>query len=531
MNSNFILILLAHQLLINFAFVHTNGDTTFVDNSSHVNSFNQNALNEPYCITTPQKLNFCSKWGSFMRMPNLVGHKTTNELIDAMSSSLFPIHELTNVQCKASEQLKLLVCATMSPICLDLIIPPCRHLCMTAKSSCRLALQREHIEWPKFLDCRKFPRGPENCIGRQPPLLINESVTNQDVVHHGFNRNVTSIKRRRKDKKDGKLTTNGTQITTIENLSTDQTVISSIDFSTITPTTEQPSTTITTDLPSSTTLSTDATQTITMKTTTTTASSLSSTTAAVKQTNGQVVTDLSQVDYSSMPISVTDDLMQLLCSTSPEWLIKTKLTDYQLLTAVKKRELKIRNYRQIFGYLVNKDVNNQQNNTITSNSRTTNSSSKLIPASFYLTLSETTVFVTAMGSTLYTQPLTDALSRVGKSQTSAELRSSGRYYLISGLGSANTTKSASVFVVLPNSRTPVVDSDSRGNFDIIKTYREFKLKGSNVCQQRQISSTPSEFLITTTTDGTTINTSTANGDQATTTAKAGRPRKHKKKTS
>ena len=46
----------------------------------------------------------------------------------------------------------------------------------------------------------------------------------------------------------------------------------------------------------------------------------------------------------------TDDAVRLLCLQSPDWLIKAKLTDARLMAAARKKILKIRAYRPIFGF-------------------------------------------------------------------------------------------------------------------------------------------------------------------------------------
>lgn len=450
-----------------------------------------------FCIPTPPNLAFCSidlGWTPTMRLPNLMGQRSPNELADAITMT--SINEMINVRCKASNQLKLLLCTTMSPICLDTIIQPCRHLCIIAKSSCRAALLRQGIEWPKFLDCRRFPRGQDNCIMRQPELVANEPlVQNQNLTRPSTTRQPT--KRRRKGKKESKIkttttTASPTTITTISTTTSPATTLAAtIEMQTLEPmtasatpldviqTTSTPLTTTTMVLEMSSTAVPAQTSSTTQETTTTTKER----TAISKQLDAeQVITDISQIDYSSMPINVTDDLTQLLCSTSPDWLIKTKLTDNQLMAAVRRRKLKIRSYRSIFGSVAaasNRDSNGN-NTTSTINGRT---SSKTSPLSLNLSLSESTVFVTAMGSTLYTQPLTNALSKAGEHQTHAELRSPGRIYLISGTSSSNTSKLASVFVVWPSTKI-TNEADSRGNFEIVKTYRNFKLRGLSVCQHQ-----------------------------------------------
>lgn len=453
------------------------------------NSTNYKIRRPSHCISRPQNLSFCSKelgWAENMALPNLLGHKSSIEL-NEMLLTMPSLETISNVNCKESQQLKLLICSIMSPICIDMAILPCRSLCTTVRTSCEPSFRNLGLEWPKFLDCRKFTsRSRENCITKQPLVEITGPDVTGTTNHttNSKNLNVTSsrpnAKRRRKDKKNRRLTTTtfapstfASSVTNYEEQTQDHNLLPTGESS-MTPTSS-----IGKDVSMETTTGSAivATPTTTDPTTTT----VSPTTPLQEETfetTHETAGDHSSVrqeQSSSMPVNVTDDLTQLLCSTSPDWLIKTKLTDGQLMNAVRRRKLKVRSYLQIFGLTsVNKDG---ASNLLARPTRSKTNSSNL-----YLSISNTTIFVAAMGANIYTQPISEALPRTTDSPaTSPASMKSVRYYLIAGSESSDDTKPTSVFVVWPSGKTIASDPSSQGSVNIIKAYREFKRKKSKVC--------------------------------------------------
>ena len=479
-----------------------------------------------HCIQTPKSLSFCSSsfgWASNMRLPNQLGHRSASELENAILSQQ-PISTLLNsfkneskLDCKI-EHVKLMLCTIIAPPCLGVNLKPCGQLCLTARGSCKHVLHSVGVEWPKFFDCKKFPRQRSDniCIRQQPALHSLETVRNSSSEILDKSASQTEVclqreattttatplaststkriktKRRRKDKTSNKkrYDANATTTTTTSSLSPYSTTLftSPVAVDLSEPTTATPSTTVSEKV---------AVTTEMLQATTTVAPSSAKPSEPLAKkkilsgTSGHIVTDRPEVDYSSMPINVIDDLTQLLCSNSPDWLIKAKLTDNQLVMAVKRRKIKIRSYRQIFDRLVSSEQALNVTDTPTINSRSNSSSisssgRRGIATNLHLTLPNSTVFVTAIGSTMYAQPLTEALSRASESQSHSSnqhTKSTGRTYLISGSGGSNSTgnKLTSVFVVWPGSRSNI-DPKSRANLNIIKTYRDFKLRGFNVCQ-------------------------------------------------
>lgn len=511
---------------------------------------------QSYCIQRPVSLNFCGStldYGDYMRLPNLIGHKNENELSEIYSL----MQNLSKVQCEAMSQLKLVLCSLLSPVCLDTYILPCRQSCLLAKSSCRQSMDQKGLRWPSFLDCRRLPASHGNCVGRTLAVVFTNNSTNFDTITENINlrnRTTATNKRRRKMKKvrpSNRTVTTAATATTTTTTTTSAPAASKADSGgdyslhnilttppeiiTSSPTLGSTTPAINNDISVTNTAtvqaynnypttsgaqddslthesfttvsSTDSLSTVAPKVSVTESSSpiatialtLPSTTRTTTTTTTPNVNPMNHhEDYSSMPINITNDLTQLICSTSPEWLIKTKLTDNQLQSATQTRDLRVRVYRQVFGSFSSYDIKN--------NSRPYESQSNKLPVpilarnndtvrgrtnitNLNLTLSNTTMFITAIGPTLYNQPLSNALvSKDRGSSNQADQSHShktGRYYLISGTGQGpNSPKLANVFIIWPNIHRGIAsDLDSRANRQILKTYRKFKISGLKVCDR------------------------------------------------
>ncbi|XP_063847406.1 frizzled-1-like [Scylla paramamosain] len=95
-------------------------------------------------------------------MPNLLNHHTQEEA----GMEVHQFFPLVRVQC--SPDLQLFLCSVYVPVCtiLDRPLPPCRHLCLSAKDGCEDLMNKFGFQWPESLDCNKFPAGPnEPCVG------------------------------------------------------------------------------------------------------------------------------------------------------------------------------------------------------------------------------------------------------------------------------------------------------------------------------------------------------------------------------
>ena len=86
-------------------------------------------------------------------MPNLLNHKSQ----DVAGFEVNTFIPLVNADC--SPYLKFFLCIVYVPVCtvLETPIPPCRSLCIQARSGCEELMNRFGFEWPETLECSKFP--------------------------------------------------------------------------------------------------------------------------------------------------------------------------------------------------------------------------------------------------------------------------------------------------------------------------------------------------------------------------------------
>lgn len=96
-------------------------------------------------------------------MPNILGHQNQEEA----GMEVHQFFPLVKVNC--SKDLHFFLCSVYIPICtiLEVPIPPCRPLCLSAKNGCETLMNRFGFQWPESLDCNKFPEGPHEkmCVG------------------------------------------------------------------------------------------------------------------------------------------------------------------------------------------------------------------------------------------------------------------------------------------------------------------------------------------------------------------------------
>ena len=96
-----------------------------------------------------------------MRLPNLLGHETMNEVLQ-QASSWIPL-----VQKQCHPDTRKFLCSLFAPVCLDDLdepIQPCRSLCESVKHGCAPVMSAFGFPWPKMLDCERFPLDNDLCI-------------------------------------------------------------------------------------------------------------------------------------------------------------------------------------------------------------------------------------------------------------------------------------------------------------------------------------------------------------------------------
>ncbi len=115
-------------------------------------------------------------------MPNLLNHQKQ----DDAGLEVHQFFPLVKVQC--SPYLKFFLCAMYVPVCtvLEEAIPPCRSLCVSARTGCETLMNRFGFQWPESLDCNKFP--PSGlCVGENKTEQIEPTKPPQVRTTYYYN--------------------------------------------------------------------------------------------------------------------------------------------------------------------------------------------------------------------------------------------------------------------------------------------------------------------------------------------------------
>lgn len=85
--------------------------------------------------------------------PNLLNHAKQEDA----GAEVHQYTPLIKVNC--SPDLKFFLCSVYAPVCtiLNEPIPPCRHLCESARRNCDEIMIDFGFSWPEYLECSKFP--------------------------------------------------------------------------------------------------------------------------------------------------------------------------------------------------------------------------------------------------------------------------------------------------------------------------------------------------------------------------------------
>lgn len=112
-------------------------------------------------------------------MPNLLNHQKQEDA-GLEVHQFFPL-----VKIKCSHDLQFFLCSMYAPVCtiLDRAIPPCRSLCLSARSGCEKLMNDFGFQWPDDLDCAKFPEagGPDICVGENNTAGANSGSSRSNI--------------------------------------------------------------------------------------------------------------------------------------------------------------------------------------------------------------------------------------------------------------------------------------------------------------------------------------------------------------
>lgn len=113
---------------------------------------------EPITIPLCQNLQY-----NQTMMPNLLNHAKQGEA----GNDLHQFATLMKVGC--SPDFQFFMCSLYAPVCtiLDQLIPPCRHLCISARTNCETLMMKFGYSWPENLECSKYPEAADTiCVGK-----------------------------------------------------------------------------------------------------------------------------------------------------------------------------------------------------------------------------------------------------------------------------------------------------------------------------------------------------------------------------
>ncbi|RZC42028.1 frizzled [Asbolus verrucosus] len=124
----------------------------------------------PFCIDIPYNTTI---------MPNLMGHNTQEEA-GLEVHQYFP---LIKIEC--SPALQLFLCTVYFPVCtiLESPVPPCRSLCLAAKSGCESVMLKFGFKWPDNLNCDQYPDNTNNlCVENNITISPTTEATDYPMI-------------------------------------------------------------------------------------------------------------------------------------------------------------------------------------------------------------------------------------------------------------------------------------------------------------------------------------------------------------
>lgn len=149
---------------VDFGDMYGNGGNGINEASdSGVFEWDSSLYGKPICVKVPSNMTLCKNMNyPRMKMPNLLGHDTIEEIV-YQSSVWLP---LLSINCHRDAQLFL--CSMFAPVCVAesqaQTIYPCRSLCEAVKNSCEAKMLAYNYPWPSMFNCSRLPQDNGLCI-------------------------------------------------------------------------------------------------------------------------------------------------------------------------------------------------------------------------------------------------------------------------------------------------------------------------------------------------------------------------------
>ena len=109
-------------------------------------------------------------------MPNLLNYQKQEDA-GLEVHQFFPL-----VKVKCSPDLQIFLCSVYAPVCtvLERAIPPCRSLCLSARSGCEGLMNKFGFQWPETLECSQYPESESG------ELCVGENNTSSNPERHNY---------------------------------------------------------------------------------------------------------------------------------------------------------------------------------------------------------------------------------------------------------------------------------------------------------------------------------------------------------
>lgn len=434
------------------------------------------------CVPLPKNFTQCGLT-NFFRLPNLLQHNSMEEIAayEPMMNSFSKF--------KCSRNFDLFMCSILNPVCLDVLVLPCKTLCQSVKRNCAAAMLRQGYSWP--IDCSTLPTTSSNCISRKLPLRLESlpkfpSFSEIDIV------TTTKRPKRRKVKKVSTIrqqeTTSIPQNTIIE-VSTTNSIpeYTTTSTTTIKPQTTKPVSEVTTASSSTTTTTehvrnlTDIIQSINsnhIEIHSTMTNSTEKQSAITQNKEKETINYGTGSEETNLITNSTQDLAQIICSLRPDILIKTRFPDDMIISSVNKMKMRIRSYKKILRFPFHQSINNSlpSMQAITTNSSLNTTLTTKNPT-LNLTLTNSTLFVSAAKDRLFVQSLNTSFLPNDTLKSTSIQNKTIRTYLV-----AVDDNSVRIIILWPDKYTES-EPNAIGPQSIVKAYRQLKSKrgSKNLC--------------------------------------------------
>lgn len=407
-----------------------------------------------HCIPMPKVSNQCTT--THVKLPNLIGHYTREEIVDYMSLLR---NKSINTNCHPN--FEMFTCSIVFPVCIDMSIMPCKSLCQSVRRSCESSMIQANLSWP--LDCSGLPGPKKNCISKKLPIKSIQPIPrrrkNKFKKNHNLNASTSTTNLQKEILFRNNLTdsfsTNAT-LTTISPLTTPN--VPSTTTYTKSGIIEPSNTMIDSTFESKNlTQSIPVSGLLNLTVTSTNATTLSS----------NIIHDKIHLQEETMP-----DLTYLFCKNQPDNILKLRLPFANMTAALNKKKIKIRSFKLLYGTLNVNNTNSVMSSTKQSTVSNITQIQKSKRSTLHLILTNTTNFIMSTKTRLIVKNISDLVLNLNNTEISENFLNSSktRSYLVAVKDSEVQT-----IILWPN-KSSSLNTTSLASQNIVQAYKNINSK-------------------------------------------------------